>query len=324
MTRRRSCDLREARDRRARASGRAAPSGWPRARARLDGSAVRDGRLGRAAGAPPPPFGGADGAADRRSRARRSAPSTSARRRGREPAGQALARAPGPPARQPAEVGSPGDPTSRAIDVAAGPAARGRARLGGGALPDRSRARRSRRRCSWASRSGASSSTAPTAPAAPPGSTTCAASSPTCRSTCRACSRRRASDRFLLNFPDPWFKTRQHKRRVVGPELVEEIHRALAPGGELFVQTDIFDLALEAMAVLEAEAPRASSTPHAPWSFLPANPFAAKSRRERQCEGEGAQIWRLLYRTEGLGAVARRRCRYAQRARRRAAGLPAP
>jgi tRNA (guanine-N7-)-methyltransferase len=102
--------------------------------------------------------------------------------------------------------------------------------------------------------------------------------------------------RFFLNFPDPWFKTRQHKRRVIGPELMEEIHRALAPGGELFVQTDIFDLALEAMGALEGFAPGRYVNAHAPWSFLPASPYPAKSRRERQCEGEGTRVWRLLYR----------------------------
>jgi tRNA (guanine-N7-)-methyltransferase len=102
--------------------------------------------------------------------------------------------------------------------------------------------------------------------------------------------------RFFLNFPDPWFKSRQHKRRVIGPELMDEIHLALAPAGELFVQTDIFDLGLEAMGALEGMAPARFVNAHEPWSFLPANPYAGKSRRERQCEAEGARIWRLLYR----------------------------
>jgi tRNA (guanine-N7-)-methyltransferase len=101
--------------------------------------------------------------------------------------------------------------------------------------------------------------------------------------------------RFFLNFPDPWFKSRQHKRRVIGPGLVAEIARALAPGGELFVQTDIFALALDAMAELEALAPTTFVSRGEPWTFHRANPFGAKSRRERQCETEGARIWRLLY-----------------------------
>lgn len=100
--------------------------------------------------------------------------------------------------------------------------------------------------------------------------------------------------RFFLNFPDPWFKSRQHKRRVIGPALIAEIGRALAPAGELYVMTDIFALALEAMAALETS--ELFESARGPWSFAQDNPFGAKSRRERQCEGEGARVWRLLYR----------------------------
>ena len=100
--------------------------------------------------------------------------------------------------------------------------------------------------------------------------------------------------RFFLNFPDPWFKSRQHKRRVIGPGLVAEIERALAPAGELFVMTDIFTLALDAMAALEASPVFANAS--GAWSFARENPYGAKSRRERQCETEGSRIWRLLYR----------------------------
>jgi tRNA (guanine-N7-)-methyltransferase len=102
--------------------------------------------------------------------------------------------------------------------------------------------------------------------------------------------------RFHLNFPDPWFKSRQHKRRVVGADLVRDIQGALVPSGELFVETDIFDIALDAMAALEEAR---FENARAPWSFFPENPFAARSRRERQCEMEGAKIWRLLYRRGG-------------------------
>jgi len=100
--------------------------------------------------------------------------------------------------------------------------------------------------------------------------------------------------RFFLNFPDPFFKRRQHKRRVIGPGLTAAIGRALVPGGELFVQTDIFALALDAMAALEAD--ESFDNAAGPWTFTRHNPYGAKSRRERQCEGEGVSIWRLLYR----------------------------
>src|SRR6185369_16199698 len=101
--------------------------------------------------------------------------------------------------------------------------------------------------------------------------------------------------RFFLNFPDPFFKRAQHKRRVMSPSLVLELHRLLAPGGEVHVNTDIFELALDAMAELESETPRRFANLRAPWSFLAESHFAARSRRERQCETEGTKIWRLAY-----------------------------
>lgn len=111
----------------------------------------------------------------------------------------------------------------------------------------------------------------------------------------------RSVSRFFLNFPDPWFKSRQHKRRVVSPLLIADIGAALCPGGEMFVQTDIFAIALEAMATLEGDAGDTGldnrfENALSPWSFYPQNPYGALSRRERQCETEGTAIWRLLYR----------------------------
>jgi tRNA (guanine-N7-)-methyltransferase len=100
--------------------------------------------------------------------------------------------------------------------------------------------------------------------------------------------------RFFVNFPDPWWKQRQRKRRVVGDELVAELHPLLVPDGEIHVATDIFDIALDAMAALESA--RQFCNLREPWSFLRASRFAARSRRERHCEELGIKIWRLAYR----------------------------
>src|SRR5262249_37694306 len=54
--------------------------------------------------------------------------------------------------------------------------------------------------------------------------------------------------RAFLNFPDPWFKRRHHKRRVLTPEFASVIARKLAPGGRLLFQSDVWDLALDALA----------------------------------------------------------------------------
>jgi Predicted S-adenosylmethionine-dependent methyltransferase len=103
-------------------------------------------------------------------------------------------------------------------------------------------------------------------------------------------------NRFFINFPDPWFKHRQRKRRVVGEDLVDHLVELLEPDGEIHVATDIFDIALDAMAVLERETPRRFFNLHEPWSFLRQSLFAARSRRERSCEEMGIRIWRLAYR----------------------------
>jgi tRNA (guanine-N7-)-methyltransferase len=99
--------------------------------------------------------------------------------------------------------------------------------------------------------------------------------------------------RFFLNFPDPWFKRKQHKRRVITPALVEALRERLCPGGEVYMASDIFDLALDAMAALEMAG---FTNLRAPWTFLRQSPFAERSRRERQCESHGTKIWRLGYR----------------------------
>jgi tRNA (guanine-N7-)-methyltransferase len=45
---------------------------------------------------------------------------------------------------------------------------------------------------------------------------------------------------FLL-FPDPWPKTRHHKRRFVSPENLDRLARVMMPGAELRIASDIAD-----------------------------------------------------------------------------------
>jgi tRNA (guanine-N7-)-methyltransferase len=106
--------------------------------------------------------------------------------------------------------------------------------------------------------------------------------------------------RFFINFPDPWFKQRQRKRRVVNDELIMQLDHLLGADGEIHVATDIFDIALDAMAALE-QTGRFRSLGD-PWSFLRTSRFNARSRRERHCEEAGIKVWRLAY---GRGEMRR-------------------
>ncbi len=50
-------------------------------------------------------------------------------------------------------------------------------------------------------------------------------------------------DEVFLLYPDPWPKTRHHKRRFVGPTTLAELARILKPGAPLHFATDIEDYA---------------------------------------------------------------------------------
>ncbi|MFN6067508.1 MAG: tRNA (guanosine(46)-N7)-methyltransferase TrmB, partial [Pseudanabaena sp.] len=46
-----------------------------------------------------------------------------------------------------------------------------------------------------------------------------------------------------VQFPDPWFKRRQQKRRTVQPELVATLSELLVPNAPVFLQSDILEVA---------------------------------------------------------------------------------
>jgi tRNA (guanine-N7-)-methyltransferase len=51
--------------------------------------------------------------------------------------------------------------------------------------------------------------------------------------------------RVTIQFPDPWFKKRHHKRRVVQPGLVQDLADFLSSGAIVFLQSDILEVATE-------------------------------------------------------------------------------
>jgi len=45
-----------------------------------------------------------------------------------------------------------------------------------------------------------------------------------------------------FNFPDPWFKKRHYKRRVIQPEFINFLSNVLQKGTIIFIKTDVKDL----------------------------------------------------------------------------------
>lgn len=60
-----------------------------------------------------------------------------------------------------------------------------------------------------------------------------------------------ALTRVQLFFPDPWPKRRHHKRRILTPELVALLARAIRPGGVFHAATDWEPYAQQMLALLE-------------------------------------------------------------------------
>jgi tRNA (guanine-N7-)-methyltransferase len=46
-----------------------------------------------------------------------------------------------------------------------------------------------------------------------------------------------------IHFPDPWWKRRHLRRRLLDRHFVAEVARVLRPGGAVYVQTDVLDYA---------------------------------------------------------------------------------
>jgi tRNA (guanine-N7-)-methyltransferase len=101
-------------------------------------------------------------------------------------------------------------------------------------------------------------------------------------------------ERVYLNFPDPWFKRRHQNRRMIDAALAAGVVSILRSGGEVFVQSDVWDIALDALAVLEQAGELVNLAGE--WSFWRGgNPYGARSWREQNAEQTGLPIWRIRY-----------------------------
>lgn len=98
--------------------------------------------------------------------------------------------------------------------------------------------------------------------------------------------------RVTIQFPDPWFKNRHAKRRVVQPEMLEVLANYLVSGGVVFVQSDV-----EAIAVEMRD--RFSSSPafqrQGGDNWLDTNPLPVPTEREISTLSRGEPVYRALF-----------------------------
>ncbi len=95
-----------------------------------------------------------------------------------------------------------------------------------------------------------------------------------------------------LYFPDPWHKTRHHKRRLVQPAFAALVAGRLAPGGYWHCATDWEPYAQQMLEVLGAE-PGLVNTAD---GYAPKPAYRPETKFERRGLGLGHGVWDLVFR----------------------------
>ena len=100
--------------------------------------------------------------------------------------------------------------------------------------------------------------------------------------------------RVSIQFPDPWFKRRHRKRRVLQPALLLAIAAALQPGREFFIQSDVLEVITPMVTLTELcgcfNRPAADARP---WRVD--NPLSVPTERERFTSEQELPVYRVLY-----------------------------
>jgi tRNA (guanine-N7-)-methyltransferase len=104
---------------------------------------------------------------------------------------------------------------------------------------------------------------------------------------------------ITIQFPDPWFKKKHHKRRVIQPELVNLLVDYLIPGGTIFLQSDI-EIVAEEMRDRFAANPQLIQQ-HSDW--LDTNPLPVPTEREIYVLEDNLPVYRVLLQ-KSLGRVS--------------------
>jgi tRNA (guanine-N7-)-methyltransferase len=105
-------------------------------------------------------------------------------------------------------------------------------------------------------------------------------------------------------FPDPWWKKRHRKRRVFTPEFAADAARAIAPGGRLFVASDVEEYFGVMTAILRAM-PAFAERPDEAGRAAPQTDAGYATNFERKARASGTSVWRAVYeRTAATVTVA--------------------
>ena len=100
--------------------------------------------------------------------------------------------------------------------------------------------------------------------------------------------------RVSIQFPDPWFKRKHFKRRVLKTNILNSIAKAMSKDGEIFIQSDIFKL-IESMTNTIDKNRYFNRKDVGGLSFINENPYNVKTDREIFSLKKNLLIYRVMY-----------------------------
>eukprot|EP00960_Hanusia_phi_P031520 749337-Hanusia_phi.AAC.2 len=90
--------------------------------------------------------------------------------------------------------------------------------------------------------------------------------------------------------PDPWFKKRHQKRRLLQPELVQQLGELMPQGAKFFIMSDVRECAESMVEIMDASP--LFNTWDGVWIE---SPLPLATERESSCMSRGEQIYRAVY-----------------------------
>jgi tRNA (guanine-N7-)-methyltransferase len=97
---------------------------------------------------------------------------------------------------------------------------------------------------------------------------------------------------ITIQFPDPWFKRKHNKRRVVQPQLVNSLIDYLTNDGMVFLQSDIEEVATE---MRDRFATNSLLVQQHETNWLAHNPLSVPTERELYVIADNLPVYRVLF-----------------------------
>ena len=98
-----------------------------------------------------------------------------------------------------------------------------------------------------------------------------------------------------FNFPDPWFKKKHHKRRVIQPKFINLLSNSMKKGSLIFIKTDVREL-FDHMELTISESIKFKKIPYQDVKFYESfNPNRIQTNREKYVILNQLKIYESIY-----------------------------